>query len=737
MTKSVKRIVFGCFITILIMVFTFVFLYQTYIQDVIYMERLSQMEEVTHQMFRNLEDVMDSKWNEVDVQCNRLLSKDIHSLDDFTFNIDKISEISNYEQSKITLMGVDTDGKYYTKEGSIGLLRDCDYLLDDLDQISYVSSSMMSDSSQMVFLQKLDEPLRLESNHGTIVMNYYGMYQDMSMLNAYFGCDAYDKHNSVYVLDHNGFKLFNGNTYELIKGHNVFNVLKKMEYLHNSSFEDTQKTLNETGSSYSNAILDGTEYFYALKQMDNTQWTLLFLIPAKYVATNTVKLVNFVMRFIIIFSIVATSCFIFAIVSVLKKNQHEAIQKERENTAKLERINGELRQAKQAAEQAFKVAQDASQSKSVFLANMSHDIRTPMNAIVGMTTLIKHDANDEGKVREYANKIDVSSQHLLAIINDVLDMSKIETGITTLHNKDFSILEMIQEVNAVFRPQASAKYQSFVITSKNIEHKWVNGDVVRLTQILNNLLSNAIKYTHEGGKIHLIIEEWESHSNVYAKYRIQVIDNGMGMSDAFKEKIFDAFTREENSMTNKIQGTGLGMAITKNLIEAMGGTIDVESMKDKGSCFTILLDLKIAKEAQTENIQNMKKQDAHVLKGMNFLCAEDNALNAEILCELLKIEGATCTICEDGQKVLDAFKQSKPQEYDVILMDVQMPNMNGYQATRAIRNSNHVCARTIPIIAMTANAFSEDIQKSLAAGMNAHVSKPVEMEVLKKTIFNI
>ena len=736
MTKSVKRVVFGSFITILIMVLAFVLLYQTYIQDVIYKERLSQMEEVTHQMFHNLEDVMDSKWNEVSVQCNRLLTKDIQTLDEFTLNMEKSSEISNYSASKITLIGVDTDGKYYTKEGSVGLLRDCDYLLDDLDQISYVSSSMMSNSSQMVFLKKLDEPLYLERDHGLVVMNYYGMYQDMSMLNAYFGCDAYDKHNSVYVLDNNGFKLFNGNEFELIKGHNVFNVLKKMEYLHNSSFEETQKKLNETGSSYSNAILDGTEYFYALKQMDNTQWTLLFLVPAKYVATNTVKLVNFVIRFIIVFSIVAASCYIFAIVSVLKKNQREAIQKERENTAKLETINGELRQAKQAAEQAFEVARDASQSKSVFLANMSHDIRTPMNAIVGMTALIEHDADNEEKVREYARKIDVSSKHLLGIINDVLDMSKIETGQTTLNNMDFSISEMIQEVNAVFRPQTSVKYQSFVITSKNIEHKWVNGDVVHLTQILNNLLSNAIKYTHEGGKIQLIIEECESHSNVYAKYRIQVIDNGMGMSDAFKEKIFDAFTREENSMTNKIQGTGLGMAITKNLIEAMGGTIDVESIKGKGSCFTILLDLKIAKET-TMNMHNKEKQDVHVLKGMNFLCAEDNVLNAEILCELLKIEGATCTICEDGQKVLDAFKQSKPQEYDVILMDVQMPNMNGYEATKAIRNSNHSCAKTIPIIAMTANAFSEDIQKSLAAGMNAHVSKPVEMKVLEKTILNI
>ena len=181
MTKSVKRVVFGSFITILIMVLAFVLLYQTYIQDVIYKERLSQMEEVTHQMFHNLEDVMDSKWNEVSVQCNRLLTKDIQTLDEFTLNMEKSSEISNYSASKITLIGVDTDGKYYTKEGSVGLLRDCDYLLDDLDQISYVSSSMMSNSSQMVFLKKLDEPLYLESDHGLVVMNYYGMYQDMSM----------------------------------------------------------------------------------------------------------------------------------------------------------------------------------------------------------------------------------------------------------------------------------------------------------------------------------------------------------------------------------------------------------------------------------------------------------------------------------------------------------------------------------------------------------------------------
>ena len=213
----------------------------------------------------------------------------------------------------------------------------------------------------------------------------------------------------------------------------------------------------------------------------------------------------------------------------------------------------------------------------------------------------------------------------------------------------------------------------------------------------------------------------------------------MGMSADFKDTIFDAFTRAESSLTNKIQGTGLGMAIAKNLVEAMGGTIDVDSELGQGSCFEVLMDLKIAEDrtvalaAQEET----DKQDGNILQGMRFLCAEDNELNAEILTELLKIEGAECTICENGEEILKAFEQSAPGDYDMILMDVQMPVMNGYEATKAIRRSSHKLAKTIPIIAMTANAFSEDIQHSLAAGMNAHVSKPVEMKVLEKTIRSI
>ena len=737
--KSYRNLILGCCMTGIAMFLAFFFLYHTYIQDIIYEERLNQMEEITRQMFQNLEDVIDSNWNRVTEECNYLRDANVQTTDELCRHMKKKYELSAYADHKITLMAVDSEGGYYTESGKRGLFRDLDYFEESPEKISFVFDSMTDNQSEMVFLNRLPEPIHLQDGEKETSILYFGIAQDMEQLNPYFNCDAYDGNNSVYVLDDNGFKLFNSNQVELIKGHNVFSVLQNMKYLHNSSFEKTKAELEEKGCSYSNAVLDGTEYFYGLKRMENAEWTLIFLVPAEYVATNTLKLVNFVMVFIVIFTVIVAACVMMGISFVMYRNQQEAIRLERENNAKLETVNTKLRQAKQAAEDAFQVAQEANRSKSSFLANMSHDIRTPMNAIIGITSLIRHDAGDKGKVIEYADKIDTSSQHLLGIINDVLDMSKIEAGKTVFKYSDFSIAEFIQELDTIFHSQIYEKKQTFTITKENIQHEWVNGDRVHLMQIFSNLLSNAIKYTQEGGEIQLLAEECESNSSVYAKYRFLVSDNGMGMAADFKDTIFDTFTREENSMTNKIQGTGLGMAITKNLVDSMGGTIDVESELGQGSSFEVLIDLKIAEERSVSPVSQTEtdEQDGDILQGMRFLCAEDNAINAEILTELLKIEGAECTICENGEEILKTFEQSVPGDYDMILMDVQMPVMNGYEATQAIRRSFHELAKTIPIIAMTANAFSEDIQHSLSVGMNAHISKPVEMTVLEKTIRNI
>ncbi len=737
--KSYRNLILGCCMTGIAMFLAFFFLYQTYIRDIIYEERLNQMEEITRQMFQNLEDVIDSHWDRVTEECNYLGDANVQTTEELCRHMKKKYELSAYVDHKITLMAMDSEGGYYTESGNRGLFRDLDYFEESPEKISFVFDSMTDNRSEMVFLNRLPEPIHLQNGEKRTTILYYGIAQDMEQLNPYFNCEAYNGNNSVYVLDDNGFKLFNSNQVELIKGHNVFSVLQKMKYLHNSSFEKTKAELEEKGCSYSNAILDGTEYYYGLKRMENAEWTLIFLVPAEYVATNTLKLVNFVMIFIVIFTVIVAVCVMMGISLVMRRNQQEAIRVERENNARLETVNTELRQAKKAAEEAFQVAQEANRSKSSFLANMSHDIRTPMNAIIGMTSLIRYDAGDKGKVIEYADKIDTSSQHLLGIINDVLDMSKIEAGKTVFRYSDFSIVDFIQELDTIFHSQIYEKKQTLAIIKENIRHEWVNGDRVHLMQIFSNLLSNAIKYTQEGGEIQLLAEECESKSSVYAKYRFLVSDNGMGMSADFKDTIFDTFTREENSMTNKIQGTGLGMAITKNLVDSMGGTIEVESEPGQGSCFEIFMDLKIAEERAVSLALQAEtdEQDGNILQGMKFLCAEDNEINAEILTELLKIEGAECTICENGEEILKAFEQSAPGDYDMILMDVQMPVMNGYEATKAIRRSSHELAKTIPIIAMTANAFSEDIQHSLAAGMNAHVSKPVEMKVLEKTIRSI
>ena len=737
--KSYRNLIWGCCMTGIAMFFAFFFLYHTYIQDIIYEERLNQMEEITRQMFQNLEDVIDSHWDRVTEECNYLRDANIQTTDELCRHMKKKYELSAYADHKITLMAVDSEGGYYTESGKRGLFRDLDYFEESPEKISFVFDSMTDNQSKMVFLNRLPEPIYLQNGEKKTSILYFGIAQDMEQLNPYFNCEAYNGNNSVYVLDDNGFKLFNSNQVELIKGHNVFSVLQNMKYLHNSSFEKTKAELEEKGCSYSNAVLDGTEYFYGLKRMENAKWTLIFLVPAEYVATNTLKLVNFVTIFIVMFTVIAAACVMLGISFVMRRNQQEAIRVERENNAKLETVNTELRQAKQAAEEAFQVAQEANRSKSSFLANMSHDIRTPMNAITGITSLLEYDAENEEKVREYAKKIDVSAQHLLGIINDVLDMSKIEAGKTVFKYSDFSILELMQEIQMMFRPQAEGKHQMMVMNHDNIEHEWVNGDKVHMMQIFSNLLSNAVKYTQEGGKIQFLVEEYETKSRAYAKYRFVVSDNGMGMSADFKDTIFDAFTRAESSLTNKIQGTGLGMAITRNLVEAMGGTIDVESELGQGSCFEVFMDLKIAEDRSVALAaqEETDEQDDNILQGMRFLCAEDNELNAEILTELLKIEGAECTICENGEEILKAFEQSAPGDYDMILMDVQMPVMNGYEATKAIRRSSHKLAKTIPIIAMTANAFSEDIQHSLAAGMTAHVSKPVEMKVLEKTIRSI
>ena len=388
-----------------------------------------------------------------------------------------------------------------------------------------------------------------------------------------------------------------------------------------------------------------------------------------------------------------------------------------------------------AVEAALEVAEKASKAKTDFLSNMSHDIRTPMNAIIGITTLMKNELHQPEKLAEHLGKLETSGRLLLGIINDILDMSRIESGKTTLNIEKTNLPQQVSQLDSIIRQQASQRRQTFTVEN-HVQHENVLADPNRLNQVLMNILSNAVKYTPQGGHIRLDVEEL-SHTEHYAKYRFVVQDDGIGMSAVYQKTLFDPFTREEKSGTNRVQGTGLGMAITKSIVDLMGGTIHVESAPGKGSRFEVVLELPIDAEAdKVQTASALPEEDEAVspLSGMSFLCAEDNAINAEILEMLLETKGASCTICSNGQEIVDAFASVKPGEYDMILMDVQMPVMDGLEATRRIRNGENPLGRTIPILAMTANAFLEDMQKSKEAGMDEHLSKPVDIAALEQTV---
>ncbi len=556
----------------------------------------------------------------------------------------------------------------------------------------------------------------------------------------------------------------------------------------------------------------------------------------------------------VVVAVMLAAFFLCCLLYFLNQQKQNKIREERERER--EKHNKQLADALQAA-------QLASNSKTMFLSNMSHDIRTPMNAVLGFAALLNVEADNSAKVREYTKKIMASGKHLLSLINDVLDVSKIESGKVALSLENFTLNDLVSSVDAIIRPMADNKSQDFHVEVTGIKHENLLGDETRINQILINLLSNAVKYTPEGGNIWFRIIGMRQRSSQFEHIRIEVEDDGYGMTPEYLKTIFDAFTRAENSTTNKVQGTGLGMAITKNIVELMGGTIDVSSEIDKGSLFVVELELRIPEEqadrkfwqengirrilvidseqTECESIQTLMKdmdvlidtvssvdeavntmqqdregyqlvllewekqgddtvskvntirefvedttlilflapyvaagmetalgmeytgiltkpffvsalkekileiqggrkeqaipeEDAYSLEGLHFLAAEDNDINAEILSEILSMEGASCEIAANGRLALERFEQAAEGEFDAILMDVQMPVMNGYDVTRAIRALKRDDAVEIPIIAMTANAFAEDEKDALDAGMDVHLAKPIDVELLKKVI---
>lgn len=382
-------------------------------------------------------------------------------------------------------------------------------------------------------------------------------------------------------------------------------------------------------------------------------------------------------------------------------------------------------------------ARMANQAKSDFLSRMSHDMRTPMNAVIGFAELARHSLDQPQKAMDCLDKVAAASQQLLHLINEVLDTAKIEQGKMELHLAPVDLAHLLEETAALFQLQAKAQHQCFTLVPPTLRHTRVIADGGRLNQVLNNLLSNAIKYTPAGGSISLQAEELSSgvHPD-QPLYRFTVSDTGIGMSPAFLEKIFLPFEREDTSMTNQTNGVGLGMAITHNIVQMMGGQIEVTSVQGQGSRFTVTVPCSLPEEAPEEAAWP-RDAASFSLQGRKLLLAEDNLLNQEIALELLGMEGAQVTAVENGRNAVEAFAQNPPGTFEAILMDIQMPEMDGYAATRAIRQLDRPDAAVIPIFAMTANAFEDDIAAARAAGMNGHIAKPIDIERIKAALSTV
>ena len=395
------------------------------------------------------------------------------------------------------------------------------------------------------------------------------------------------------------------------------------------------------------------------------------------------------------------------------------------------------RQYEAELEKSAEQAKNANEAKTRFLFNMSHDIRTPMNAIVGFSDLLEKNLQNEKKAKEYLGKIQSSSNLLLMIINQVLEMARIESGTAVLQLKAEDMDALFHRVNTVFEEDIRKKNLQYH-ADLDVRHHYVVCDQTKLQEIMLNIISNAIKYTPEGHSIHVEVHEAVSENPSRIRYIFSCEDTGIGMSEEYLPHIYEEFSREHTSTENKVPGTGLGLSIIRSMIELMGGSIQVESRQGIGTKFTIDLSFDIALKEEVYGSEDTVESSAiHTIKGKRILLVEDNELNAEIAKTVLEDVGALITRAENGQQALEIFKEKPAGTFDAILMDLMMPVMDGYTATRKIRELERSDAKTVPIIAMTANAFQEDAEKCIAVGMNAHLAKPLDIEKMKKTIKSI
>ncbi|MCI7263626.1 MAG: response regulator [Clostridiaceae bacterium] len=828
-------------------------------------ERSSQLQQISAQIQTNLEYGLGTHWNLTSAIDGVLEGKNFADQEELTDAIAALETTFCTELYDCRLMLLDSLGTAYLDEGEKGIWDDINRLSDGKDRHTFVSETSNMDGTFLAFVEKLENPVTVgaEDNRFTHLV----LLKDIETLKKYYTTESYGGHAATYIIKKNGLLAYYDAEDDIIGARNVFKALEKAEYVDGQNFQALRKQLKEKGIVAANIMLHQTEYYFCLTDLNQFDMTLMLLIPAKYVAFNTMNMVNSFIRILILFMSVLVVLIVLAFISfVMIQRRNQMVKVEQQN-------NQELNRLRLAAEDAMVAAEAANKAKSTFLSNMSHDIRTPMNAVIGFATLALANIDNTEKIKDYLTKILSSSNHLLSLINDILDMSRIESGKIQLEEQEANLSDMLHDIKTIISGQIHAKQLELYMDVIDVTDEDVFCDKTRLNQVLLNLLSNAIKFTLPGGTISIRVAQLPNAPEGKGLFEIRVKDTGIGMSQEFAQRIFEPFERERTSTVSKIQGTGLGMAISKNIIDMMGGTITVQTEKDKGTEFTIRLALRLqserrsverikeleglkalvvdddfntcdsvtkmlvqvgmrsewtlfGKEAVLRARQSMELNDpfhAYIIdwrlpdmngievtrqirslgdetpiiiltaydwsdievearaagvtafcakpmfmsdlrdsllnalgqqkprsdsvlpaasasddfKDKHLLLVEDNELNREIAVEILSEYGFRIDTAENGAEAVEKITAARIGEYDLILMDIQMPIMDGYEATRTIRALKEPALAGIPILAMTANAFNEDRKTALESGMNGFLSKPIQIDELVQTLQNV
>lgn len=730
---------------ILMITLASLYLYHT-VSDLLVDINISSTQELAAHDTNTIMNTLNERWNDMSAAIDDIRFQEYESFEEM---LSMLAIGNDFVDCKILALTGD-DGRVYRSSGAIGLESDCSLYEEVMKhddkfamRFDYTSSSYEA-NKEYILIGLPIVPFSIEGvsfDHVFALAPITSIEDDLSI-------DSYGGEGTSYIINSDGYYVVNSSrSSNFTIRENFFDNLEGCRITGAASAAAIKNDIAQGVSSMSFELeTDGAGYIVNIQKMSYSSWYYISYVPDSVFReqANRILAAFGIVAFIMISAVLAAMLFIIN------------TQKKKVKMATIHR--DELAEA-------FELAQQANRAKTTFLNSMSHDIRTPMNAIIGFTTLAATHAEEPDAVRGYLAKVTHSSEHLLSLINEVLDMSRIESGQLNISYKEENLSDLLDSLYDMFQNDISARQLSFSMDTGDVDAAGssIICDRLRLNQVLLNVISNAVKYTPDGGAVSLRVVRTEARQDGYIGYEFHVKDNGIGMSPEFLERIFEPFTREETATVNGIQGTGLGMAITYRVVSLMEGTIDIKSEPGTGTEVTVALEFQLAPAdpasamspdqsetradktplssdaddapAASEASENTDQTFTHHEK--RILIAEDNELNREIAVELLSEAGFAAETAENGQICIDMLNAADAGYYDLILMDIQMPVMNGYTAARSIRELPDPVKAHIPILALSANAFEEDIKASIAAGMDGHVSKPINVDVLMHKLHEV